>query len=233
MNERTIATLAKAERASPGRWAKVWDAPTRLFHWSIVVLVATSYATGRMGLIDWHFLSGYAILALLLFRLAWGFAGSATARFSRFVRGPRAALHHLAGVARRQPDDGVGHNAAGGLMVVLLLALLLLQATSGLFANDGLFTEGPLAGLVGPAWSDRLSTLHSVVINLILAAVAVHVAAIIIYAALLRQDLVRPMVTGWKRLPPGMTAPALAPLSRALILAALAAGIVYAVSRLG
>ncbi|MEP9357052.1 cytochrome b/b6 domain-containing protein [Xanthobacter sp. KR7-65] len=141
----------------------MWDAPPRLFHWSIVVRVATSYVTARTGRIDSHFYSDYAVLALVLFRRGWGIAGNRTARFAALIRGPRTALAHLAEIARRAP----GHNAAGGLMVALLLVLLL-QAASGLFANDGLFEQGPLAGLVGPAWSDRFSAVHAVVINLLL-----------------------------------------------------------------
>lgn len=216
-----------------GRWVKVWDAPVRLFHWAIVALVCTSYATAKMGRIDWHFLSGYAILTLVLFRIAWGLAGSETARFSHFVRGPRAALGHLREVLGRQAPHEAGHNAAGGLMVALLLGLLLFQAGTGLFSNDGLMEEGPLAHLAEGAWSDRISGWHAFAFNLILAAVALHVAAVLAYAVVLRQDLVRPMVTGWKRLPATIPAPRMAPAARAIGLALAAAGAVWLISRLG
>ena len=91
-----------------------------------------------------HFWSGYAIIALLLFRLVWGFVGSETARFSRFLRSPRAALHHLSRLHRREPDTEIGHNAAGGWMVLVLLGLVAVQVATGLFANDDIATEGPL-----------------------------------------------------------------------------------------
>lgn len=221
------------QRGIGWRWVKVWDGPVRLFHWSIVVLVATSYATARLGRIDWHFLSGYAILALVLFRIAWGLAGSETARFSHFLRGPRSALSHLRHVLARSAPDEAGHNAAGGLMVAALLGLLLFQTGTGLFSNDGLMDEGPLAHFVGGDWSDRISGWHELGFNLILVAVALHVAAVIAYAVVLRQDLVRPMVTGWKRLPAGTLPPRMAPAVLAAGIAAAAAGLVYLLSRLG
>lgn len=234
MDERAAPQARSSMDAGAGRrWVKVWDGPTRLFHWSLVVLVATSYATARLGRIEWHFYSGYAILALVLFRIAWGLAGSETARFSSFLRGPKAALAHLRHVLRREAEDAPGHNAAGALMVMALLALLLFQATSGLFSNDGLFVEGPLAALVGEDWSGRISGWHAFAFNLILIAVAVHVAAVLLYAVLLRQDLIRPMITGWKRLPAGTPALRRAPLWRALLLCALAAGVVWGVANIG
>lgn len=215
------------------RWIKVWDAPTRLFHWTLVALVATAYVTARNGWIDWHFYAGYAILTLVAFRILWGLAGSETARFSSFVRSPRAAVSHLRHVLRREPEPDTGHNAAGAYMVLALLALLAFQTVTGLFSNDGLFTGGPLSALVSGEVSDRLTVLHGFSFDLILIAVALHVAAILAYAVLLRQDLVRPMVTGWKRLPAAIAAPRLAPAPLALVLLAVAAGLVFAVTRLG
>ncbi len=215
------------------RWIKVWDAPTRLFHWTLVALVATSYVTARNGWIDWHFYAGYSILTLVLFRILWGLFGSQTARFASFVRSPAAAIDHLRHVLKRQPEPETGHNAAGAYMVVALLALLLFQTVSGLFANDGLFTSGPLADLVSGELSDQLTVAHGLSFDLIMIAVALHVLAIIAYAVLLRQDLVRPMVTGWKRLPAAIAAPRLAPVPLALVLLALAAAGVFAVTQLG
>jgi len=101
----------------------VWDAPTRLFHWLTVVLVLAAYVTWRLNWMDWHAKAGDAVLTLLLFRLLWGFFGSETTRFFRFVASPRAAARHLACVLRREPDRQAGHNAAGGWMVLLLLVL--------------------------------------------------------------------------------------------------------------
>lgn len=214
------------------RWVKVWDAPTRLFHWSLVTLIAGAWFTAENGWIDWHFRCGYAILALLLFRLVWGFVGSDTARFARFVKSPVAALAHLAHITKREPDTEIGHNAAGGLMVLAMLALILVQVGLGLFSTDGIFTDGPLAYLVGPDLSDRITGWHEFNFNLILAAVVLHVAAILTYAVLKRHDLVRPMVTGLKKLPAGLAAPRMAPLWLALLVFAVAAGGVYAFATL-
>lgn len=232
-DEASSATATQAGQNDGRRWIKVWDAPTRLFHWSIVALVTTSYVTARNGWIDWHFYSGYAILTLVLFRLLWGLFGSETARFGSFVRGPKAAIRHLVHLAKRQPEPEAGHNAAGAFMVLALLALLLFQAVSGLFSNDGLFTEGPLAALVGGAASDTLTKLHGLSFDLILIAVAVHVCAVVLYAVLVRQDLVRPMITGWKRLPLGVAAPRHAPLTVALVLLAVVAGVVALIAAQG
>lgn len=214
------------------RWVKVWDGPTRLFHWSLVALIAGAWFTAENGWIDWHFRCGYAILALLLFRLVWGFVGSDTARFVRFVKSPVAALAHLAHITKREPDTEIGHNAAGGLMVLAMLALILVQVGLGLFSTDGIFTDGPLAYLVGPDLSDRITGWHEFNFNLILAAVVLHVAAILTYAVLKRHDLVRPMVTGLKKLPAGLAAPRMAPLWLALLVFAVAAGGVYAFATL-
>jgi cytochrome b len=174
---------------------RVWDLPTRLFHWAIVLLVGFSWLSQELDWMDCHKLSGYAVLTLLLFRLAWGVVGSETARFRQFLASPAAALRHLAHLARREPDHEVGHNAAGGWMVLGLLGLLAVQVGTGLFANDDVLTEGPLAETVDKSTSDWLSHIHVVNFWLIEAAVAAHILAVLTYAVLKRHDLVRPMLT--------------------------------------
>jgi cytochrome b len=208
------------------RLVKVWDAPTRLFHWVIAGLVGFSWFSMHESWMELHFLSGYTILALLLFRLVWGFVGSDTARFARFLRSPLAALRHLRRIGRREPDREIGHNAAGGWMVLLMLALLLVQALTGLCANDDIMNEGPLAHLVGKSWSNWLSHVNSINFTLIEIAVGLHVLAVLTYAVLKRQDLVRPMITGRKRLPAGMRAPYIVSVWLAVALLVLAAGAV-------
>ncbi|MBS0561207.1 MAG: cytochrome b/b6 domain-containing protein [Proteobacteria bacterium] len=205
------------------RPVKVWDAPVRLFHWAIVLLVGFSWLSIEESWMQLHFLSGYTILALLIFRIVWGVIGSDTARFSRFLGSPAAALRHLSHFRRREPDLEVGHNAAGGWMVLLMLLLLLVQAGSGLFANDDVMNEGPLAHLAGKALSDRLTSLHGLTFTLVQIAVLLHVLAVIAYAVVKRQDLVRPMVTGVKRLPATVPAPRLGRLWTALSLLGAAA----------
>jgi len=173
----------------------VWDLPTRLFHWSLVLLVALSLVTAQAGglWLDWHMRSGYAILTLVVFRLLWGVAGSRYVRLAQFVRGPRTVLDYLRG---RLPETPVGHNPLGALSVVAILALLLVQAGSGLFSNDGSFTEGPLARLVSSATSNRLSSVHRWGEYAVYGLFGLHVAAVLYYRLVKRLDLIGAMITG-------------------------------------
>lgn len=205
-------------RRSEGRPVVVWDAAVRLFHWLTVALVAAAYVTWRLNWMAWHAYAGDAVLGLVLFRIAWGFLGSETARFSGFLASPRAALKHLAGLLRREPDVQVGHNAAGGWMVLLLLALLLGQALTGILDNNDVADVGPLTGAL-PAWAlDLIDTLHTLLWDTLMAAVVLHVLAIAAYAVLKRHNLSGPMLTGRKWLPDSRQAPRLASLALALVL---------------
>ncbi|MBV9782300.1 MAG: cytochrome b/b6 domain-containing protein [Acidisphaera sp.] len=206
---------------------RVWDLPIRLFHWAIVVLLVISYLTERTGRMQWHFYSGYTLLTLLIFRLIWGFVGSDTARFRHFLKSPAAALRHLAQFHRREPDNEIGHNAAGGWMVLVILLLLAVQVVTGLFARDDDVSEGPFRNYVSDALSDRLSYIHYLNFNyLILTAVALHVLAVLGYAVVKRHNLLRPMITGKKRMPAAMRAPRMASPVLALLVLACAAGAV-------
>jgi cytochrome b len=205
---------------------RVWDLPTRLFHWTLILLVGFSWLSAKLLWMDWHLRSGFAVMTLLLFRLAWGLVGSDTARFRQFLHSPLAALRHLAHLARREPDHQVGHNAAGGWMVLGLLGLLAVQVGTGLFSNDDIMTEGPLAENVDKSTSDWLSHIHRVNFTLIEIAVAAHIVAILTYAVVKRHNLVRPMLTGRKRLPADMPPPRMASSWLALLLVIVAAGAV-------
>jgi cytochrome b len=209
---------------------RVWDLPTRLFHWLIVLLLPASWVSMKLDRMDLHMALGFAVLALLLFRLAWGFVGSDTARFGRFLRSPLAAFRHIRRIGVREPDTEIGHNAAGGWMVLLMLVLLAVQVGAGLCANDGGGSEGPLAKYVGERWSDRLSFVHALNFKLILAAVALHVTAIVVYAVVKRHNLLRPMITGKKRLPAATRAPRLASPLLALLVLAVAAAVAVGVA---
>lgn len=205
---------------------KIWDLPVRLFHWSIVLLVAAAWASQEYNQMDLHVLIGYAILTLVLFRVLWGFIGSDTARFARFLRSPLAALRHLLQLPRREADRSVGHNPAGGWMVVVLLLLLTVQAGTGLFANDDGDTEGPLMHLVSKDQSDWLSHIHYLNFTLIEAAIILHLLAIAAYAVFKRHNLVRPMLTGAKPMPADVTPPRLvSPLRAGLALAVAAVAV--------
>lgn len=215
---------------------RVWDLATRLFHWSLVVLVTAAIITAQLGgnALEWHFYCGYAILALLAFRLVWGLAGPRYARFSSFSLRPSAFLAHIRARREGMPKPQAGHSPFGSLSVLIILLALAAQVGTGLFANDDIASEGPLAKLVSKDWSDELSWFHaelnSVVIYVL---IGLHLAAIAYYFFFQRQNLVTPMITGDK---PGLAAEDAAVDSWrvrlvALVLLALAAGLAVWISR--
>src|SRR5256885_9615831 len=173
---------------------RIWDLPVRLFHWTLVVLLLPSYFSGRAGG-EWmklHFWSGCTILILLLFRIAWGFVGSTTARFSHFVKGPAACFVYLKNFATGRPTYDVGHNPVGGVMVVVLIFAVLAQAVAGLFSADtDLGTvNGPLANIIADKWVDRLTAFHEYWVNIIIVLAALHILAAFTYLVLKRQNLI-------------------------------------------
>jgi cytochrome b len=171
-----------------------------------------------MNWMDWHAWTGETLLALVVFRLLWGFFGSDTARFSSFVASPRAAALYLTNLLRREPDRQIGHNPVGGWMVLLLLALLLAEALTGLYVANDVADEGPLTELVPAVVANLITDLHSYFWDALLAAAVLHVVAILLYAALLRHDLMTPMITGNKSLPRDISPPQLAGVARAAFL---------------
>jgi cytochrome b len=205
---------------------RIWDLPTRLFHWVLVVLIFTAWFSAWRDWMRVHVVCGLTILTLVLFRLIWGLIGSDTARFSHFLKSPMAAMQHLLRVGRREPDIEAGHNAAGGWMVILLLALLCVQVGTGLCSNDDIQVEGPLARLAGKDRSDWLTHIHHVNFTLIEIAVALHVLAIIAYRVLKGHNLLLPMITGKKRLPGATRAPRMMRPILALVVLAFSALVV-------
>jgi cytochrome b len=202
---------------------RIWDLPTRLFHWTIVVLIFLSWLTAQLDWMRVHVWSGCAILTLLLFRLIWGFIGSDTARFSHFLKSPLAAFRHLSSLRRREPDTETGHNAAGGWMVVVMLVVLIVQVVTGLGANDDAMTEGPLAHLVGKARSDWMTHIHDLNFQIIEVVILLHVLAIVAYRVLKGQNLLTPMITGKKRMPGATRAPRMVHPVAALVVLAICA----------
>lgn len=174
---------------------RVWDLPTRIFHWALVLLIAAMIITGKIGgnLIDWHGRIGLALVALVTFRIVWGFAGSTYARFASFFPTPRRLRAYLRG-----EWSAPGHNPLGALSVFGLLGLIVLQLTTGLIGNDDIAFRGPLFELVGKALSDRATGLHKLMTNLLIALIVLHVAAIVFHARVKKDNLVKPMLTGWK-----------------------------------
>jgi len=191
---------------SPLPALRVWDLPTRLFHWTLAAAVVALVATAKAGAMEWHFRLGYTVMALLLFRVLWGFAGGRWSRFAAFVYRPGAILAYLRGQA--PPAHRLGHNPLGALSVFALLAVLLLQVATGLVSDDAISFTGPLADKVPGAWSSAGTDWHKSAGQwLVIGLALLHVAAVLFYALVKRQDLVRAMVVGDRRLAETPAAP--------------------------
>lgn len=204
--------------------ARLWDAPTRIFHWGIVGLVGFAWWAGETGRMDWHRLAGYAVIGLLAFRLVWGLVGSSSARFASFVKSPAATLAYIRHLPSREHRESPGHNPLGALSVLAILATLVAQVVTGLVAVDVDGIEsGPLSDRVDFDTGRLFAQWHHWSFWALEALVVLHLAAIVFYALYKRVDLVRPMVTGEGKFAadPGLT---FAPLWRAA-LAAVAAGL--------
>jgi cytochrome b len=231
------------EIAGKSRDVVVWDLPTRLFHWTLVALVAFLWASSALSL-DWHMRAGEAVIALVLFRLSWGVIGSSRSRFTDFVAGPTAARRHFSeirallkaggGVGDHAPT--IGHTPLGGYMILVMLGLLAVQAATGLFATDDIATDGPLAHLVSGHTAKLLTGLHHLNFNLIGLCVGLHVSAALFYLLRKHENLILPLLTGRKRVPVA-AAPAVNRITNpwlalALLAAAAAAGVVAGLVRL-
>ncbi len=217
------------------RETKVWDVPVRVFHWALVALLGFSWLSGEMEWMTWHMWSGYAVLTLILFRIAWGFVGSTHARFADFLYGPRAVMAYLRTLPGRTASRYAGHNPLGGISVVLILLCVLAQATTGLFSNDDVFTEGPLVKWIGKELSDSITTLHKYNFDLLLVLAGIHIAAVLYYFGFKSENLIKSMFTGRKSLPDGAEPPGtrIAGTGLALVILGLAAVVVYVLVRGG
>jgi cytochrome b len=177
---------------------RVWDVPTRLIHWLIVLLAGALWWTAETGRMDWHRYSGYTLLGLVSFRIYWGFAGSSTARFGQFLRGPRTVLAYLRGRWETLP----GHNPVGALSAVLLLVLLFAQIVFGLFAVDVDGIEsGPLSAHVSFETGRVFARLHHQLFTVLQILVALHVVAVAFYVLVKKQNLISAMFHGKREYP--------------------------------
>jgi cytochrome b len=210
------------ETAPAGPAVRVWDLPTRLFHWLIVLLVPALWFTHKIGRLDLHIKLGLVMLGLVLFRILWGLIGSSTARFSSFVKGPASVIRYLRGESGR----AFGHNPVGGWSVVLMLLILATQAGIGLFVidEDGL-EGGPFSDLISYDAARTLAHRHETLFYILLAVICVHVAAILFYVLARRDNLVPPMITGRGEAGEGVEEMRPAPLWRLALAACLAAAI--------
>lgn len=184
------------------RAVRVWDLPTRLFHWALAICVLGLVATAKLGddaVMAWHARLGYAVASLLLFRIAWGFVGGHWSRFATFIHSPRRIADHLTG--RLSPELAIGHSPLGSLSVFALFAVLAAQVATGLFSTTLEEFAGPLNSLVSNATAKLLTSYHkSIGEPVLIALLLLHVGAIAYYRARLRQDLIGPMLHGDKKL---------------------------------
>lgn len=218
-----------AELPADGERVRIWDAPVRLFHWLLVVLLAFSWWSGDQHEMDWHRRSGYLILMLVIFRIYWGFFGGQTARFAAFLRGPRAVAAYLRSLVKGAYVAPPGHNPIGGWSVMLLLATLAIMVFAGLFSVDvdGL-ESGPLADYVSFDSGRAAAAVHHIVFNVLLGLAALHVLAILFYLVRLRQNLIGPMIHGRGR---AVASEQGVSLWKAAIGVLIAGAVTYAVSR--
>lgn len=211
------------------RMIKVWDVPTRLFHWTMVPVFAGLWFTAEQGgdWMEWHLRLGMLMLVLVLFRVLWGLCGSQTARFGNFLAGPARIRAYLAGQlpVTAQP----GHNPLGGWMVLALLLALLLQAGMGLFAADvnSYLYDGPLKVLIDGELAEQVTGWHKDWFDVLLLLAALHVLAVAFYKVGRNTDLVRPMLSGMKALPGEVAPLRFASPWRALVLLLLVALLVF------
>jgi cytochrome b len=180
----------------------VWDLPIRLTHWLMAALIGFSWWSATESQMQWHRLSGYAVLTLVLFRIYWGFVGEPTARFTQFVRGPAAVLGYARSMFQRSSAWVTGHNPIGGWNVIILFCLLLSQTLLGLFAVDVDGIEsGPLSYLVSFETGRVAAKIHGRVFHLLEVFIALHLAAILFYHFYKRQNLTAAMIVGTRRMP--------------------------------
>lgn len=181
---------------------KIWDPVSRLWHWVFALAIVMNWLLGWFMTFDtvrWHFYTGIFILALLVFRLLWGFCGPQPVRFKSFWPSPKRVLGYMRGFFKREPSGAPGHNPLGALSVYALLLVAAAQGVTGLFIEaDDFFEAAPLHGYVSDGVADFMSSWHHTIPLVILVLVVLHVAAILFYWIWKRENLTRPMITGWK-----------------------------------
>ena len=173
----------------------IWDLPLRVFHWLLVLCVVASVASAKLGLTAIHERSGLAVMALILFRIVWGFSGSQTARFSSFLKSPIYVWYSIQKLMLKQTDDLSGHSALGGYATIMLLTICIVMAVSGSFSTDDILYEGPFAHFA-PDYIKLASSVHHMTENALFAVIVLHLLALFVYFWRLKKNLVPAMITG-------------------------------------
>jgi len=217
----------------PDRKTRVWDIPVRVFHWVLVLLIVSQITTVSLGgnAMEYHVLGGYSILALVLFRIAWGVVGTRHARFANFMYGPLAVWRYARSLTGSSHDKHAGHNPLGGWSVIAMLASVLVQAVSGLFEDDEIMTTGPLWKYVSDDVAGTFGAIHEANALVLLTLICIHLGAILFYLTKKKENLIVPMFSGVKTsidtrdasLSPGQG------ILRALIVLMICIGVTYAV----
>jgi len=182
---------------------RVWDLFVRISHWLIVLLVISAWLSANYGDAEfkWHTWNGYAIFILVVSRIIWGIVGSSTARFSYFIKSPFNAIVYLINVAKGKELRYLGHNPAGGWMVVFLLLVLLFQSLSGMFSSDDILAEGPFAYFVQERVVSILTGLHHLGFDILMILVALHLLAVAYHQFIKKEKIIEAMIHGQKIAP--------------------------------
>ncbi len=201
MTDQTATSSSATPAGDDVTLVRLWDPALRLFHWSLAVCVTGAWGLGKFGpnVMTLHFYFGYAVIVLLGFRIMWGLVGPRPARFASFVYGPGTTLRYVASIGKRSPSYWPGHNPVGALSVFALLGALMVQVGTGLFADpDDYVNVGPLADQISSQGRRTATWLHNRMAWAVLALVALHLSAIVFYKTYKGENLIRPMITGWK-----------------------------------
>ncbi len=221
---KAVEAEAPTDAPPPPERVRIWDGPTRIFHWLLVLMIPALWWTAKNDRIEIHVMLGVIMAGLLLFRLIWGLIGSSTARFANFLKGPRAIISYLNGRA----VEVLGHNPIGGWSVFAMIAVLMVQVGLGLFAedNDGL-AAGPLSIWLDADTVETITDLHEFMFNVLLALIGLHLAAILFYALVKRRNLIGPMIAGRGSAPGGVEPMRGAPVWRLVVALLIAGGVAW------
>lgn len=219
------------ERDTKMQKVKVWDLPTRLFHWTLVVCMVFMFVSAKIGgsWLQWHLRCGLFLLALILFRIVWGFVGSDTARFTQFVKSPKHIIRYLKGEITE--NEQPGHNPLGALMVLALIFGILFQLITGLFSPDenSYIYGGYLSNKAGENAS-KIRSIHLLWANVLMILAGVHIAVVLLYKFVKKHSLITPMITGNKYLNDPVPQLKMASIIKALIILMITAAIAYSIT---